>query len=383
MIVTIVALSCACVALAAIAWRYVRLARARLALLRLLDRRESVVLEAVRSLVHASRDSADAVLATLDRVVRDFDPAVDAVFAFEPDHEELACVYASGARTDHVRNVRVPRHDTSSLPARAALLGHRAMLEAREQALIPTDRYALAVPMLDAGTLRGVVYVSSRERALVAHEAIVQTIAYAGAPYAVALEREADRAQATYDGLTGLLTPRAFRTLLFERINRSRLSRDVVSLWFVDTDHFKGVNDTFGHAAGDIVLQGMADLLREHTVKDVDVVARNGGDEFCALVFDAQKSNAIERAQALCEAVRAHDFGVRAHVSASIGVASFPFDAASASELLEVADAAMYHSKRTGRDRVSYAVDGVSFNVFQPPGPRSKEEPTSHDLIGA
>jgi diguanylate cyclase (GGDEF)-like protein len=78
-----------------------------------------------------------------------------------------------------------------------------------------------------------------------------------------------------------------------------------------------------------------------------------------------QKTIAIERAQALCDAVRAHDFGIPLRITASIGVASFPYDARDSSELLEIADAAMYHSKRTGRDRVSFSVNGTAFSTFR------------------
>ncbi|HTC29161.1 MAG TPA: GGDEF domain-containing protein, partial [Candidatus Acidoferrum sp.] len=174
------------------------------------------------------------------------------------------------------------------------------------------------------------------------------------------------RADATYDGLTGLLTPRAFRTRLRDEIASARFgAHKVLTLWFVDTDRFKAVNDTHGHAAGDAVLQAMAELLRAQGVPEVDVAGRNGGDEFCALIHDAQKTVAIERAQSFCEAVRRHEFGVPLRITASVGVASFPHDARDANELLEVADAAMYHSKRTGRDRVSFAVNGTTFAVFR------------------
>ncbi len=109
----------------------------------------------------------------------------------------------------------------------------------------------------------------------------------------------------------------------------------------------------------------MAALLRDHVVPGVDLAARNGGDEFCAIVRGAHKVAAIERAQRFCEAVREHDFRVSVPITASIGVASYPYDAAGAGELLELADAAMYHSKRAGRNRVSFTVDGVSFAVYQ------------------
>lgn len=353
--------------LALVAWRSYTHARVHRERVVSLEARETFVLRAVRSFIEASRVSSDAVIERLAETLHLHDPRIDAFLAFAPTGEELECVYAHGPRVEHYSRVRLRRDANEFLPARAALAGHRATATMDEGMMIPTDRRALAVPMHDESGLRAVIYVSSSDGAALATEdTIVRTIEHAVSPYAVALEREADRADATYDGLTGLLTPRAFRARLHDEITRARLgARGILTLWFIDTDHFKNVNDTHGHAAGDVVLQGMADLLRLHAVPDVDVVGRNGGDEFCALIFDAQKTVAIERAQSLCEAVRRHEFGMPVAITASIGVASFPYDARSSSELLEVADAAMYHSKRSGRDRVSFAVDGTNFTVYR------------------
>ena len=218
--------------------------------------------------------------------------------------------------------------------------------------------------MIDAGTLVAVAYVSSiRSLQTPANDAIVRAVERAAAPYAAALEREADRADATYDGLTGLLAPRAFRCRLRAELERCEWDgqRRVLCLWFVDTDSFKFVNDSFGHRAGDGVLQAMASLLQSHLVAHLDVAGRNGGDEFCAVLRGVSKSRAIARAQAFCEAVRAHDFGLPVRVTASVGVATYPHDASNSSELLEMADAAMYHSKRNGRDRVSFVAESGSF----------------------
>jgi diguanylate cyclase (GGDEF)-like protein len=327
--------------------------------------REDAVLKAVRSLVDASRRSSGAVIEALDATVRNHDDAIDAFLAFTPSGDELACVYASGPRVEHCSRLRLRRDASEYLPARAALAGHRA--SGIDGVILPTDRHALAVPMRDGDGLRAVIYVSSsRSDTLAGEETIVRTIEHAVTPYSLALERETDRADATYDSLTGLLTPRAFRSRLTAEIERARVgTRAVVTLWFIDTDRFKIVNDTHGHGAGDIVLQTMSEIIRAHTVPDIDVVGRNGGDEFCALIFDAQKTVAIERAQQLCEAVRKAAFGVPVQLTASIGVASFPYDARTANELLEVADAAMYHSKRTGRDRVSFAVNGTTFSIYR------------------
>jgi diguanylate cyclase (GGDEF)-like protein len=218
--------------------------------------------------------------------------------------------------------------------------------------------------MLAGDALVAVIYASSTQ-GMPNADALVRGVAQAAAPYALAAEREADRASATFDALTGLYTPRAFREQLQRELALAHTPAAApLALWFVDTDRFKSVNDTYGHAAGDAVLRAMAALLREHTVAGVDLAARNGGDEFCAVVRGTHKLAAIERAQRFCNAVRAANFGPGIPVTASVGVAAFPSDAANANELLEVADAAMYHSKRCGRDRVSFAAAGA-FSVYE------------------
>jgi diguanylate cyclase (GGDEF)-like protein len=364
MLQALLAASLAFAVLAGMVWRALANARAGALEIARLQRRERAMLEIVRRLLDASRESSDEVLSVLVRSLEHVEPRADTVMIFLPVENDLLCRVASGERARHFAQLRLPRDAASALPALAAQSGHR---EAGPHGmLLPTDRRALAVPMRDSGGMRGVVYLASVAEAAFDDETIVHAIELAASPYALALERERDRADATYDGLTGLLTPRAFRNRLREAIARTRLGVErVLTLWFIDTDRFKLVNDTCGHAAGDAVLQTVAALLHAHTVPGVDVIGRNGGDEFCALVDETQKSVAIDRAQAFCEAVRRHDFGLPIAVTASIGVASFPFDARDANELLEVADAAMYHSKRTGRDRVSFAVNGMSFAIFR------------------
>ena len=361
--IAVAALTCAI--LGSVVLRAFAEVRSQRATVNAVREREEFVLDALHILLDASRRSSEAVIETLAQVIRRRDPAIDAVLALTPNGEELECVFAEGARVEHYPGVRLRRDTSDYLPSRAALAGHRAA--GNDGVLVPTDRCALAVPMTDAGGLRAVIYASScAVDELEGEDTIVRTIEHAAMPYAIALERELARADATYDGLTGLLTPRAFRNRLRDEIAHARFgAAAVLTLWFIDTDRFKSVNDTLGHAAGDAVLQAMAELLRAHGVPEVDVAGRNGGDEFCALLHYMQKTVAIERAQDFCEAVRRHEFGIPMQVTTSIGVASFPHDARDANELLEVADAAMYHSKRTGRDRVSFAVNGATFAVFR------------------
>ena len=330
----------------------------------LVERRESEVLEAVRALIDASRRSSRELLETLDRTLRGMDPAIDTVMVFEAVGEELCCVFVSGDRAEHFSQVRY-RLDLDENPVtRAAIDRHRCGLSPKCLPIIPTDQVAVAAP-LSLHAPVSIAYVASARAASFNEESIVRLIDQGGGPFSLALERETDRAKATYDGLTGLLTPRAFRTRLQEEVSLASVdSRTSLSLWFIDTDNFKRVNDTFGHGMGDVVLQRMAQIIAAHATVGIDVVARNGGDEFCAIVRNVPKSVAITRAQALCEAVASFNFGLDVPISASIGVASFPIDASSAHELLEVADAAMYFSKRAGRNRVSFPSDGLNFEVF-------------------
>lgn len=346
-------------------WRVRRAAQANVVRAHAYELRERRTRDAVASLLNASRRSSGAVLAALDRAIREAVAELDSVLVFVPIGDELTCIYASGARVEHFGRLALRRDDLRRLPVRAAEAGCRALMPADGAALLPTDRFAIAVPMIDARALRAVVYVASPDLLRAPpSDAIVRTIEHAVMPFAIALEREADRADATYDGLTGLLAPRAFRRHLHDEVARSRaapLQHRVLCLWFVDTDCFKEVNDRFGHPAGDAVLAAMAALLQAHLVADLDFAARNGGDEFCALLRGTSKSRAIARAQAFCDAVRGHDFGLPLRITASVGVATHPHDASSSSALLETADAAMYYSKRNGRDRVSFVVELGSF----------------------
>ncbi len=171
---------------------------------------------------------------------------------------------------------------------------------------------------------------------------------------------------AWHDALTGLPN----RRLLGDRVNqeliRAKRSGEAVSMFFVDLDRFKQVNDTLGHAAGDDLIQQVAKRLCE-TVRRQDTVARLGGDEFAVLLPGLSDPAAIEQL-----AHRALDMlnrpylieGQEVHTSASIGVATAPIHGATYDELLSNADAAMYRSKGLGRNTFQ-VFDGEEAEVVQ------------------
>jgi len=345
-------------------------ARADRLAVRLVREREATMLAAAHGFTVAAAGTPADVRAAIDRAIRTLAPAVDAVAIFEERDGALCCVAATGPRIAYFTNARFAVDDPRAIVARALARGHRVTRASEPDTapLHPSDAFSLAVPFALARGVRGAVVASAT--AAVAPEAVeslVHACTLAAPAYAIALEREADRARAEFDGLTGLLTPRAFRERFAALAERCRFDpRGRLALLFIDIDHFKTWNDTFGHASGDALLRAIAAQLREAARDDDDLVARNGGDEFCLAFPAMDKAVAIERAVTLCAAIaradrralRPPDALGEVAISASIGVAAYPADANDASTLLEAADAAMYASKRGGRDRVSYRTVG-------------------------
>jgi diguanylate cyclase (GGDEF)-like protein len=158
------------------------------------------------------------------------------------------------------------------------------------------------------------------------------------------------------DPLTGCLNRRGLDQALAREIARSTRAGSALSLLAIDLDHFKNINDTYGHIGGDVVLREFGALLVQ-TARGGDMVARTGGEEFSILLPDTDPAGAYRAGTRLCDSVRAHSFlvnGKRVQLTISIGVASLSAaspDSAGAN-LKERADEALYAAKRGGRDRV-------------------------------
>lgn len=164
-------------------------------------------------------------------------------------------------------------------------------------------------------------------------------------------------ASATRDGLTGVHNRRWFDEALGAEIAFARRHDRALSLLIVDVDHFKRVNDRFGHPAGDAVLREVGGVL-ERTVRREDAVARYGGEEFAILLRDTALDAAricAERVREAIERACATYDGRPIPITASVGVATVRGVAASPAALIEAADGALYQAKHHGRNRVEAA----------------------------
>jgi diguanylate cyclase (GGDEF)-like protein len=221
----------------------------------------------------------------------------------------------------------------------------------------------LVLPLVSADEAVGTLTLASRER-LRFRKDVREMLGVIANQVATSLQNammyKKMETMATTDGLTGLTNHRTFQERFAQLLERSARHNHRAAMLLLDIDHFKKVNDTYGHPIGDEVLRQVAQVLAK-AVRVIDIPARYGGEEF-AIVLE---STDLDGALALAERIREDvgrlevptDKGVLV-VTTSIGVAAFPDDATEQPALIERADMALYHAKQGGRNRV------VSYREF-------------------
>ena len=170
--------------------------------------------------------------------------------------------------------------------------------------------------------------------------------------------RETLRSQSIRDPLTGLFNRRYMEETLERELHRAARHQTLLGVLMIDIDHFKLFNDTFGHGVGDALLEELGSFLRAN-VRSEDVPCRYGGEEFIIILPEANLEDTVRRANQLRQGIagmklQRHGKSI-GPVTISQGVAGFPEHGASAGQLLQAVDAALYRAKRGGRDRVVVA----------------------------
>jgi diguanylate cyclase (GGDEF)-like protein len=212
-----------------------------------------------------------------------------------------------------------------------------------------------AVPLIYGERAMGVLLVRSDEPTRVWQENEVLLMRTVADQVAVAVRHarlfQEMQQQALTDALTGCFNRRSFEMQLERDLHMATRLRQPVSLIMLDVDHFKRVNDTHGHDAGDVALRMLAQALREE-LRGVDTAARYGGEEFAVILPSADSEGAHVVAERLRARVEKMEVPVVGNITASFGIATFPVHAGSRDLLVTTADRALYEAKRAGRNRV-------------------------------
>ena len=279
----------------------------------------------------------------VDRVCSIFGFEAGTIVAVAP-HQ----AWPDGARdavVDRCRQLRAPHLVSRLDPAGDAVLAG-LLPEARNVVVVPlvTEGHVLAVAAFVRGGHAGIRMQRTTIASIssfVGHAALALRNAW--------LLEEVERLART-DPLTGLANRRTFEAGLQREVARATRSGEPLSLVVLDVDHFKHINDTAGHQAGDDVLRFIGQVLAGHA-REMDLPARYGGEEFCVVLPGCPPSEAV----AVAERLRASVAEYTGHpgLTASAGVATIPDHAAQAEALLAAADEALYESKRAGRNRTT------------------------------
>lgn len=229
----------------------------------------------------------------------------------------------------------------------------------------------LCVPMVAQGNTIGVLHLafgsaiplrndSGKENS---RDAIQRLAIGAASQIALSLAslrlRETLREQSIRDPLTRLFNRRYLEESLERELQIASRKKQTIAVLFLDLDHFKSFNDTFGHDAGDMVLQSLADLFRNF-FRATDICCRYGGEEFAVILPESNAQDAAVRADALRVEVKnlrlQYKRQTLAPLSLSVGIAAFPEHASISDDLLKMADQCLYQSKSRGRDSVTVAL---------------------------
>jgi diguanylate cyclase (GGDEF)-like protein len=216
----------------------------------------------------------------------------------------------------------------------------------------PAVESLLAVPLLSEKRMVGMFVAQNLPKADVERFVILST------QFALELKKvllyEMVERMAITDSLTGLYVRRHFSERLEEELQRSARFGFRLAFLMLDIDDFKKTNDTYGHLVGDAVLKDMARLIKE-SVREIDIVARYGGEEISLMLPETSRASAMTVAERLRRKIEGYEFKAydeRVRVTVSIGVSVYPDDAQDQRELVDKADEALYTAKNSGKNVV-------------------------------
>ncbi len=325
-------------------------------------------LRALREVGHALSSELDlkAVLQALVEAAQQLAEARYAALAVIDEKGELAYFYTAGMTEAERQLIDALPHGLGLL---GAILQERVPIRLAEiagdprsvgfPAKHPPMKTFLGVPIMARRILLGSLYLTEKKKEQVFTQEDEDLIVGLAADAAIAIERarlfgEVQQLAST-DGLTGLHNRRHFMELAKREFGRARRYRRPLTAIMLDIDHFKQVNDTYGHAVGDKALKIVSERCRK-TVRDIDILGRYGGDEFAALLLETDLDGARIVAERLCQCVAETPINTDSGtitITISVGVAILDKTCTGLDMLLVRADQALYVAKQAGGNRIS------------------------------
>ncbi len=309
----------------------------------------------------------ESILATIMRQIeRFFRPETWTLLLADEQRKDLRCVIADGHLDGRLADSRIPFGE--AIAREVAKRGEAVILPRFEKgnaSLLDLEghldsgiRSAICIPLCSRQKTLGVIQLFNLPPEAFSESSISSLMVLSDfAAIAIENARAFQRVQelTITDECTGLYNLRHFDYALQQEIARSSRFSAPMSLIFMDLDHFKTVNDEYGHQAGSRLLAEVSATLKAQ-VRSIDLCFRYGGDEFVVILPGTDKRTASKIAERLIGTLRRSSFlvppGLSLKVRASLGIASYPEDGTSGSEVLQTADARMYRIKETTRDGV-------------------------------
>jgi diguanylate cyclase (GGDEF)-like protein len=317
----------------------------------------------------------DQVLRTImEKINEVLRPSTWSLLLMDEEKQELYFEIATGAGSEALKDVRIRLGqgiagwvaqsgeavvvpDTSKDSRFFAQVDERTKTETRSIVAVPVRFREQCLGVIELINCFGPEGFSQRDLALLEALADYAAIAIENARHVQRIHE-----LTITDDCTTLYNARHLNFILETEIYRSHRYAFEFSLIFIDLDHFKHVNDTYGHLSGSKLLAEIGQMIKDNC-RIIDFAFRYGGDEFVLLLPQTSKENACRVARRLHRLIREGlwlvESGLNVHVTASIGVAAYPSDSKTKAELLHLADEAMYLVKNTSRDSVAAATLGM------------------------